>query len=317
MIVTLTPRTDFAPVPRVEIRLEESTDFDGGDADAPGGGTLDGGDAGGGGTTIDGGVASTMSVDIPAGTDRVTVWRRSEGRSFKTRGGIDRVFSGSLGLLDHEIGQQVRSTYEIECWDGTTPLGRVSLGSVTMPAVGDENDVIIQQPLDPKLSVVVTNLAGSWPTITRDSEGESVRTEGSVLPTLIGFGPRQGAMDVALEFMVQSRVAAAQLWATLGTEDRPQLPVWLVRTHQSHLPRVFFCRVKTLVEGDVNLRYGGEASTFRAVVEEIKAPAPGLVVPTLTYSDLAAVFPTYTEMKAALITYSAMATAWEYAGAAG
>lgn len=317
MIVTLTPRVDFAPVPRIEIRLEESVEFDGGDAEGTGGGVLDGGGAGDAGAALDGGTASTLVIDVPAGTDSVTVWRRSDGRSFKSRGGVERSFSGTLGLLDFEVGQSVLSTYELECWDGATSLGRVSLGSVALPRIGEVNDVIIQQPLNPALNVVVKNMAASWPSITRDAAGETVEVEGASYPTLVGFGPRQGASEVALDFAVSSRAEAARLLATLGTEDNPQPAVWLVRTNQGILPRVFFCHVKSLVEIGINQRSSGEWTRFQAVVKEIKPPAPALVVPSLTYSDLAAVFPTYTEMKAALITYSAMASAWEYSGAAG
>ena len=317
MIVSLVARTDFAPVPRVEVRIEESIDFDGGDSDTAGPGELDGGDAGGSGGVVDGGTAATVVVDVPAGTDRVTLWRRSQNRSLKGRGGVDRPFLGSLGVQDLEAGQEVTSSYELECWDGETPLGRIALGSVVLPWVGDPNGVIIQQPLDPKLNVVATNLSGSWPTLTRDAEGETVLTEGASYPIVVGFGPRQGVKEVALDFGVATRADAEKLLATLGTEERPQLPVWLIRSHQGILPRVFFCHVKSLVEIGVKQRTKGEWTRFQAVVEEVQPPAPALVMPTLTYSDLKAVFPTYSAMKAALPTYHEMATAWQYAGAAG
>lgn len=317
MIVSLVPRTDFAPVPRVEIRMEESLDFDGGDAEDTGAGELDGGGAGGAGSLVDGGAAATTIVDVPAGTDRVTLWRRSENRSMKGRGGVERAFTGTLGLLDVEAGAEVTSTYELECWDGDVSLGRVPLGSVLLPWAGDPNGVVIQQPLDPKLHVVATNLAGSWPSLTRDAAGETVLPEGESYPTVVGFGPRQGAKEVAIDFGVATRADAQRLLATLGTEENPQLPVWLIRSHQGILPRVFFCHVRSLVEMGVKQRTGGEWTRFQAVVEECKPPAPALVMPTLTYSDLKTVFPTYSEMQAALPSYSAMATAWEYAGAAG
>lgn len=60
MTVVLTPLADMAPVPRVEMVVE--------------------------------------SADVPVGTNRVTLWRVADGREFKVRGGVDRVFAGGPPL---------------------------------------------------------------------------------------------------------------------------------------------------------------------------------------------------------------------------
>lgn len=321
MIVTLTARADFAPVPHVEIRMEETVDWWGGHASHVGSEYLDGGSATVTGDLLDGGDASAVTFEVPVGTDTVTLWRSCQGVRMKVRQGVERSF-GVMGWQDFEAGFDVPSTYELECfyqdeiW-GLTPLGTIPLGSVTLPWVGPENGVLVQQPLDPTLSVVAVNLNGSWPAITRETVGGLALTQGARVPVFYGGGPRQGVKGAALDFGVESRADAGRLWDTLGSPDRPQLQSWLIRAHQSHLPRVFFCHVGALTETDIDLRDGGEWSRFQAVVDEIAPPAPGLLISPLSYDDLDVSFESYTDMDAEFATYSARDTAWSYAGASG
>lgn len=317
MIVTLQPFADMNPVPRVQISLEEGLLFDGGDAAEAGVSDLDGGDAVGSGSLVDGGVASTVSVDVPEGTDRVTLWRTCGGRRLKVRGGIGRVFSGALGLLDLEAGRGVSSSYELECWAGDARVGVVSLGSALLPGSESGYHTVVQQPLNPRLSVVLEELDVMVPEVSRVAPGDSVRVEGSSFPSLVGFGPRSGVQGVELAFACLDRVTAGRVWATLGDEVSPQLPVWLVRSTHPLLPPVFFCDARSLREVSLDLDIGGVQSRFFMSTSEVAPPVPGLVVASLSYPDLAAVFPTYSEMALELPTYSRMASAWDYAGAAG
>lgn len=318
MIVSLTPHTDMAPVPRVEIRLEESLLYDGGDSSTPGGDTLDGGDASASGSTVDGGTPTTLIVDVPEGTDSVTLWRVSEGRRMKVRGAIDRFFAGELGVLDLEAGRKgASSQYEIECFVDGELAGTRSLGAITLPTPGPLYQTVIQQPLNPFLSVVLEEFTASVPSITREAPGEVVYTEGSRYPTLISAGPRRGVTGVQLDFIAPSRELAAQMWATLGTDDNPQLPAWLIRSNHPLLPAVFFCEVLSLAEVDHNLYVGGSQSRFRATVTEIAPPAPGLVISPLSYPDLDVTFESYDDMDEAFPSYNARDTAWDLAGAAG
>lgn len=279
MTVVLTPHGDMDPVPRVEIVVEAS--------------------------------------DLPAGTDRVTFWRVSEGHSLKVRDGIDRTMVASVSLIDLEPGRGASSTYEAECWDGTVSLGRIALGTVFVPWVGATTSVLVQQPLDPHLSLEVHNLVGSWPDLTQDAPGEAVYTEGDSLPTVVGFGPRTGFEDVTIDFGVSSREDAARLRATLGTRGDPQVQVWLIRGGDSFLPRVFFCHVKRLVEVDINNRLGKGWSRFRATVTECKPPAPALVVSLLSYDDLDAGYTSYTARDAAYASYDLQDRDYSLAGLAG
>lgn len=323
MIVSLTPLPDRSPVPRIEVRLDEIEVFDGGDSEGTGGGTFDGGDAGDTGPVAEGGTAALFSVEIPAGTESFTLWRTVGDYEEKVRGAVDRSYLGIVALLDQWAPPNVTSSYAIECFAGDSAIGRVQLGSVILPWVGDPDEVIIQNPVNPRLNAVVRNMAGSWPTVTTDASGEEVTPEGASLPILVGQGPRRGAEGVELDFEAIDRDTAARVRATLGTPNQPQLQVWQIRTpNPGLLPPVFYCHVRQLVEEDITVGIshgadGGGISRFRAMVNQIQAPIPGVAAPTLRYSDLAAVFPTYTALKAALPTYSGMASAWEYAGAAG
>lgn len=317
MIVTLTPRVDFAPVPRIEISIEEEVVVDGGGVVPPGAIV----DAGGPAPTDDeitGGVPQLSELNVPAGTDSITVWWRSQGRSGRVSGLIRRSFSGPAGYLDMEAGFDVATSYEVECFDGGVSLGRFAIGSTVLPWEGDINGVLVQQPLDPSLNFTAINLSGSWPSITRGAEGEAVRAENEVLPRLIGSGPRQGVSAAAIDFGVSTATASAQVWGTLGIEERPQLQVWLIRTHQGILPRRFFARVGDLTEVDINYRSGHrEWSRFQATVEEIARPVPSLIISPLSYTDLDVSFASYTDMDAPFPSYSARDSAWEYAGASG
>lgn len=316
MIVTLTPRADFAPVPRIEISIEEDVVVDGGGVIPPDD-TVDGG---GPAPTTDeytGGVPQLAELSVPAGTDSITVWWRSQGRSGRVSGLIRRGFSGPAGFLDMEAGFDVPTSYEVECFDGGVSLGRFAIGSTVLPWEGDINGVLVQQPLDPSLNFTAVNLAGSWPSITRGAEGESVRPENESLGRLVGSGPRQGVSAAAIDFAVSSSADSVRVWETLGTTERPQLQVWLIRSHQGILPRRFFARVGDLTEVDINYRVGREWSRFQATVEEIARPVPSLIISPLSYTDLDVSFASYADMDAAFPSYSARDSAWEYAGASG
>lgn len=279
MTITLSPYGDMAPVPRVEISI---------------------------------GVA-----DVPAGTDRVTFWRSSQGSEMKVRGGVDRIMVSTISVVDLEPPRGAMSTYEAECWDGAVPLGRVAVGSATVPWIGESTTVLVQQPLDPRLSVEVSSLRGSWPSLTQEAPGEEVLAEGESLPSFVGFGPMGGFRGVELDLGVATREDAARLRATLGTKAEPQLPVWLIRGGDTFLPRVFFCRVSSIVEVDINNRVGREWSRFRATVNEIQPPAQALVVALLSYDDLDVSYASYTAMDTAYPSYDARDRDYSLAGAAG
>lgn len=319
MIVTLTARADMKPVPRVEIKMQDITTLDGGSAAGSPSSTIDGGGPTGVGPELTGGTAGMTVVTVPEGTERVTLWRRDGDRRREVRGVVNVAFSGSgFGALDREPGRGVTSSYELECVTDLGTTSTILLGRVMMPAPEDQAETLIQQPFNPGLNALVTETSMSAPSITRSAVVDAVYAEGSSYPWLVGFGPRQARAEVALSFEVDTREAAAAVWATLGGATDPQLAAWLIRSMHPLLPSVFFCAVANLQEQDVDLAYGGTRSRFVATVVEIEPPAPGLTVPVVRYSDLvAALGPSYAAIGAALPRYSRWATAWEYAGASG
>lgn len=291
MNVTLTAHSEFIPVPAVEIRIGEDLDEESAD--------------------------SFVDVTVPDGTDSITVWWSSQDRSDKVAGAVRRGFSGEFGHLDVEAGFDVPTSYELECFVDGVAVGRISIGTVTLPWAGDPLDCLIQQPLDPNLFAIVSNLAGSWPTLTWDAPGELVGTQGAVFPSLVGFGPRGGATGVAVDFGAPTRQVSERVRATLGTQAVPQLPVWLIRSHHGFLPRRFYAHVQSIQEVDVNLRMAGTWSRFLSTVTEIARPAPGLLIAPLSYDDLDVSYDDYDDRDAAYVSYDAMDTDWSLAGAAG
>lgn len=285
MTVSFTPVPEMTPVPRVIIGFE--------------------------------------AADVFAGTNRVTLWRIGGGQEMKVRDGVDRSFVSSLSIIDLEAPPVIPVRYEVECWGVSGRLGRVALGTTVLPWTLPSGFVILQQPLDPTLCVLVKNMAGSWPIVRRSAPGEAVHSEGAELPSLVGMGPRRGAEDVPVDFEASDRATAAAVWATLGTRAAPQLQVWLVRSpNPGLLPPVFFAWVKELREVDISVgvskgQGGGGVSRFRAVVQEIKPPAPALVVSLLSYDDLDAGYASYTARDAAYASYDEQDRDYSLAGLAG
>lgn len=317
MIASLVARTDFAPVPRVEIRVEDSVSFDAGGPDTTGPDSFDGGGEGAG---FDAGSPSTVTVELPDGTDRVTVWRRADGRRMKVRGMVNRVYAGALGVQDVEAPFEVPSSYEVECFDGTIPLGVIPLGSVTLPRLpGGKWLTLIQQPLNPHLWAVVEDVDVNVPAISRPAAGELVRPANDVYPSLVGQGPRQGIVGAELVLAADTRDVAARVWATLDNRDDAddQLQVWLVRGNHPLLPRVFFCDTRDLREVGFDIHVGGQKTRFAASVTEIAPPAVGLVIASLSYDDLDLSFADYDLMDAAFPSYNDRDAAWDLAGASG
>ena len=318
MIVTLTPETEFAPVPHIRINLFDASEWDGGNPSTTGPDSFDGGSPSTSAAGFDAGAPDWRQVDLPAGTDTITLWWVSEGRRDLVPGAVRRPLTTSFGHLDVEAGFDVTTRYEVECFDGARRLGKVSLGSAVLPWTGDPEGCLLQQPLNPYLYATVTNLADSWPSLTWEAPGDLVRTQGAMFPSLVGAGPRQAAQDVKLDFGVPSRAASAQVRATLGTQSEPQLPVWLIRSHQGILPRRFYAHVKTLTETDLDMMAGDEWwSEFTATAAEIARPAPGLQVTPLSYEDLDVSYASYTARDTAYASYDVMDTDFTLAGAAG
>lgn len=241
-------------------------------------------------------------IEFPAGSVTVSLTRTSEGRTFDVRGGQRLPATSPAIVLDPEPAFGVESSYTVVGYDAAGAIvGSWPVGVVTV----DFSETVVQQPLDPRLSVQVARLKGTAQKLARQTPGTPSWTQGSVLPGLVGLGPRRGLQGVDLELFVDSSEAADMLQATLGTYDSPQLPIWLVRTPPGQrIPRVFFCHVQEMEEYSVIGANVNEFFHFSASVTEVRPPAAGITATVLTHSDMKVFFATHTAVKAQYATHS-------------
>lgn len=242
------------------------------------------------------------TLAFPSGSVTVSLTRTAEGRTFDVRGGQKLPASSPVIVVDAEAPFGVESSYTVMGYDvDGAVVGSWPVGTVTLEYEG----TVIQQPLDPRLSVEVVRLAGMGVETRRPTPGELVYPQGRVLPGLVGLGPRRGVTGMGVEVLVDSHEDADALQATLGTYDTPQLPVWLVRTPpDQRFPRVFFCHVPELVEVPIFGASDPGLVRFQATVTEVTPPAAGITAAALTHSDMKVFFSTHTEVKAQYGTHS-------------
>lgn len=106
-----------------------------------------------------------------------------------------------------------------------------------------------------------------------------------------------------LRIKVANSADADMLQAALGTIERSQLPVLLIRTPPGQrMPRILFCHVPELTELDDST--WTDAVRFEATVTETKPPAAGITAVAVTHSDMKVFFSTHTQVKANYATHS-------------
>lgn len=244
------------------------------------------------------------------GTERFSVERVSEGRTWPVRGGLN--ITTGRAVLDFEIPFCVPVTYRVECFgaDGTS-LGYGEQASTTLW----ETRTIVHQPLDPQLWVSVKELAGTAETIVRPFDSELVKIEGSGIPRAIGAGKR-GVDSMPYTMMVETAAEADVIQAMLGTEEKPQFPVLCIRTPPPmRIPRTFFAHVPELPERWISPG-SEELFSYSFNATEVEPPFAGLATPLLTYYDLDAAFGSYALMDAAFSSYTDRDRAYYLAGTA-
>ncbi|WP_449407994.1 hypothetical protein [Microbacterium maritypicum] len=241
-------------------------------------------------------------AEFPAGSVTVSITRTSDGRTFDVRGGQRLPAASPAIVVDAEAGFGVESAYTVVGYSSTgVVVGSRPVGSVSLEFAG----VVIQQPLDPRLSASVQLLRGTASELVRPTPGQVMYPQASVLPAVIGLGPRRGLQGVRLEVKTLTHDDADAIEASLGTYDVAQLPIWLVRTPPDHwLPRILFCHVPELVKRDTYLGLGTELTHFAATVTETRPPAAGISAALLTHSDVKVFYSTHTQMKAQYATHS-------------
>lgn len=241
-------------------------------------------------------------VEFPAGSVTVSFTRTAEGMTFDVRGGQKLPAGSPAVVLDPEPPFGVESQYTVLGFDASGDMvGSWPVGSVTV----DFDGTVIQQPLDPRLSVLIERMWETGRQLVRPTPFALSYPQGHELPGLVGLGPRRGFEDVEWELLATSRDDADALQSTLGHRSDPQLPVWLVRTPpDQRIPRVFFCAVSSLVELDT-YRFSDQGEVhFKAVTTETRPPSAGISGAVLTHSDMKVFFSTHTEVKAQYATHS-------------
>ncbi|MBF4574670.1 hypothetical protein [Frondihabitans sp. VKM Ac-2883] len=272
----LVVRTDWAPVPRIEVNF----------------------------TQLDSAVKTA------------TIYRVSDGRTMRVRGGVKVSALGAVAVIDYEAPNGVPSSYRAEMFsdvDATVSLGFTQSPIVTLEFEG----TCIHQPLDPTLAVRVDALAGTAVGLVRKFNGDAVLPEGARVPTWIG-GPRQGLTGVPFVFLTTSFVDADKLQSVLGTYEQSQVGVMCIRTPPPmRIPRTFFAGNFEMSEDAINVHAGGEDIQFSFTADEVSPPAAGLVRPAVRRADLDAAFPTRAARDAAYLTRFYRDTDYSLAGSAG
>lgn len=247
-------------------------------------------------------------------TDRVTIYRLSDGRTWQVRGGV--AIAPGVAVQDFEVPFNTVSTYRAQMFaaDGSS-LGFTAPVDITieMPV----GYTVVHQPLDPSLWTTVLDLQKSGKSIVRPTPGTATYTQGSTVPRFIG-SRREAIKDLSLAWLTDSLRDADMLQAMLGTYEQEQVAVLCIRTTlPMRIPRTLFFHTDALAEEDVDVYDGGEAIQFAFSGDEVEPPFPGLATPLLTYDDIDASFATYDAADTAYATYTDRDRAYELAGAAG
>ena len=248
-------------------------------------------------------------ADVHVDCEMLTIYRFSENRTWKVRGGVD--VAPGVAAQDFEVPFGVESVYRAEQFD----VNGLSLGFTDTSAITlDVEGTWVHNPLEPSdaLEVEIDDVSGDR--LTRPTPGELVYIEGATVARRIGER-RRGLEGVRVSLSVFGTANADTLQGMLGSYESSRVAVLCLRTSESvRWPRTFFFGTDELDERPVDVQVGGDWVQFVADVDEVEPPFPGLVRPLLTYDDLDAAFPDYDDQDTEFGTYTAKDRAYEYAG---
>lgn len=299
----LTPFTDAAPCPRVEVFFE---DFD-------------------------------------PGTTHVTVYRLAGGREFQVRGAVRAATAGSFARIDFEVPFNVPVSYRAEQFDAaglslgftaTTTLGDAVEGlppaldlvpeddlAPVMTVVGAglvSRETWMHNPLNPQGAVRVELGGGSAHEIVRPSPGVVSRPLGRRVGVVLSE-PRQGVTGIMLDVRTTTPEDADAVQAMFGDGGMP--PVVCIRLGSNYnimrVPQPLFLSALSVSEIDVGYQFGDGEISHPIEGDEVDPPIPGLFVPLLRRKDLNAAFATRAAMNGAALTRGDINRLYEYAGLAG
>ena len=249
---------------------------------------------------------------LAAGTSVLRIWRYSEDRQWKVRGGWDML--PGAAAIDWEAPFRTQCTYRAEQFTA----GGASLGFTDSAVASlDADGTWVHNPLEPAQGVRVEVDDESAVEIVRPTPGQAVYTEGGSVPRRIGSRRRAlEGVNVVLNIDSAARIAAFE--AALGSYENEQVGVLCIRTAEPVMwPRTFFAAADGWPKQDRTVRTGGDWVQIKAKCDEVEPPAPGIVAPFLRYSDLDAAYPSLANRDARYGTYSAQDRDYSLVGVAG
>jgi len=231
-----------------------------------------------------------------AGTQTITVTRTVGGRAMPVRGGVRLFAVGGAVVIDQEVPFGVPASYQAEQFDADgNSLGMTDSRAITV----DSTDSWVTQPLNPNLAVQVKVRVPSTDTLSWESPGDTIWTQGASVGRVIN-GQRSGLKGVTLLLRLLRPADADEFDAMWGGYDVTYPAVVCVRTPPNvPLPPVLFfaCRIPQRVTSGAN-----KLVQYQLTGDEVAPPAPGLVVPSLSRDDIDAAYPTRDARAAAYTT---------------
>ena len=260
---------------------------------------------------------------VPAGVAFATV-RRSVGGASETdvRDAIKIPVSGALSRFDYEAPMDADLTYRAQWFDeGGVDAGfsEPATTRVVGPWFADGRPrVLLHNPLDPRTAVWVHPGAGWASALSRPTPGEVRWSHGARLG-MVQSGRRRGLTEVQLDVVTDTREDAERVDALFGTETSPRLPVLCVRIPESlrltRLPPVWFAAVleRTALRDPV----GTDEVVWRMSADQVEAPVPTLVIPSLSRADIAAYYASRQAVADANPTRLSVSRRFDLAGSGG
>jgi hypothetical protein len=251
-------------------------------------------------------------TSLAAGTQTINVYRTTEGRRFKVRGGVNLFAVGGASVMDFECPFQVPASYQAEQFNAAgVSLGFTDASTITL----NVTQTWIHQPLSPMLAVTAKIMMDSANDFSRPTPGRTDWPEGATAGTLIG-GQRRGLTQMPLHLKFASTTDLDEFSSMLGGYTSNFPAVLCVRTPgpAPRIPRLLFASFLDAREiiGGIN-----RLLTVQATIDEVAPPAPGLIIPTLRREDLDVAYATRGAGDAAYSTRLARDTDYTKAGLAG
>lgn len=250
-----------------------------------------------------------------AGTATLTVTRTSEERVYKVRGMVGAPAAGTFSRIDYEVPFNTPVSYQAECFnDAGVSLGFT--GATTITVVSRSS--WIHNVFKPDGATRVEFRQDSFRELNRPVSGTVVYPEGAVAGVLTG-GQRRGLTDLQVSIQFWDEINANRVQGMFGGYGVAVHPVVCVRVGSDtrvRLPKPLYLAVTGNVteRADAGFSAGLDMIPLAFRGDEITPPAPGVAMPTVTYADVAAAYPTYEQTAQNLRTYEAWSRAYTLRG---